>query len=165
MRKILDTARSISKTPYHHLTSNIAFRKRLKNQLEFLNNFIVRGLKDYVLRWKGFSEDIRKLWCRPKIRPYCWQEMRMEAVYFFETKILMIDIAKEGSIETIYFPKLPICDYVSPIMKEEFLNNSDLTSNKAKVESLVNLQEGIILDMESESHYIDNYLYKKLPTL
>lgn len=53
----------------------------------------------------------------------------MTALNFFEDKIRSIEISKDGSKETVFFPKIPICDYRSPSLVIDFTNNADRSSS------------------------------------
>jgi len=50
-------------------------------------------------------------------------------------------------------------------LKEGFENSVDRSSTKGKVESLLNLSDDIIMELESESMYLNNPLYRKVKIL
>jgi hypothetical protein len=43
------------------------------------------------------------------------------AMKFFQNKILNIEISKDDKKETIFFPKLPICDNTPPRLVDNFV--------------------------------------------
>jgi len=83
------------------------------------------------------------------------------ALVFFEDKIQQIEIEKDSRKETVFFPKLPICDLLNENMKQQFELQVDRSSTKSKVESLMNIQEELVLQMETESLYLNNPLFRK----
>ena len=85
--------------------------------------------------------------------------LQRKAIDFFQKKIRSIEISKEERFETIYFAKLPLCNYRTKKLKEQLIYETDRTSHKSKVESLMNFQDNFILEMESESLYMDNKFY------
>ena len=85
--------------------------------------------------------------------------MKIEALSFFKTNIKSIEIFKDNRKETIYFPKIPICNNKTEQLKTKLIYNVDRSSHKAKVESLMNFQEDIVLEMESNAKYFENQIY------
>ena len=78
---------------------------------------------------------------------------KAEALEYFRSKITNIEIVAEEGKETIFFPKLPLCFYLTKYTKLTFEESADRTSSKAKVESIINESDDIILHMEVEHFF------------
>eukprot|EP00347_Sterkiella_histriomuscorum_P002926 403366261 len=90
------------------------------------------------------------------------QQLKQKALDFFSGIIMSIEVQKDDQLQTLFFPKLPVCQYKSNYLTDKLKYDADRTSQKSKVESLMNLQEDFILEMQSESVYMENQLYKKV---
>ncbi|EGR33562.1 MIR domain protein [Ichthyophthirius multifiliis] len=73
-----------------------------------------------------------------------------QALQFFKQKTCQIEIIRDGELQTIYFPKLPLCFTLADEVKDDFNNQVDRSSTKAKITCLMNQSDRIIRIMKHE---------------
>ncbi|EGR27785.1 MIR domain protein, partial [Ichthyophthirius multifiliis] len=75
-----------------------------------------------------------------------------EALSFFHQKTCQIEIIRDGELQTIFFPKLPLCFTLSDEVKDHFNNKVNRSSSKAKLSYLMDQSDSIILIMTHEEN-------------
>ncbi|KAL4447069.1 hypothetical protein ABPG74_013921 [Tetrahymena malaccensis] len=73
------------------------------------------------------------------------KELIKNALIFFKNKTCSIEIVRNGCLQTISFPKMPLCFTLSDEIKDDFRINVNRSSHKEKLSYLID-QSGKIID-------------------
>ena len=71
---------------------------------------------------------------------------------FFKNRSCEIEIVRDGGLERVHFPKLPLCFMLSDEMKESFNNKVDRSSHKEKLQYLNDQSAKLIEEMIHEEN-------------
>ena len=134
--------------------------KRLISLLGEKQKSVNAGTKNIITLVRDFSFDVFKLFtriCKLKVRTINKQRVEnlkendseMEDILqFYAQYVSRIEIFKEGSFQTLYFPVLPSCNFSTETPKERFKNSVPRTNAKTKCEYFMKQSKYMITDLK-----------------
>ena len=79
-----------------------------------------------------------------------------EAYTVFREKTLSVEAEVFGNLVRLYFPRLPLCDKLTPKLEEKLIENAERISHDEKLKSLMEFEAETYEILQGEEDYFES---------